>query len=1027
MPTTTPEEEDLLSQLRAILTEAGEESLASDQPEDVAQHQDVVQSLRGALMKVKAGSEDDELVLATDSCPALRCDFGGILLTICGFEASGEDHTYKLSKSSRRACHLALVTVSGYLDAFNARANDHFRQLATTHVTPTCQQSTSDRQDVRATADGKTIEQSEARSVPEEKIPTQTASSTRASAPEDSATQQTEAQASMNTAPPRSDTGLFGGKPMAPIPKLAAAEIDADAAIAAALAESFESQLDAESAHRPGAHINACDIAALGVIFERQPDGSDTCAIHSLNNIAQPKRTADELAAASAAAIAEAAAAEEGEEIDIEGIKLADCLFELDDLQQAEAESRQGQLQASFLTPPTEKHLSVLRQQSASFPNEATRTGMFDVEAVKIAALSKGYEVIDIEPTPQWSDAAAASYVETARKIDVQNDGRWFLGFMIYERIPGRAMHYYALLRWMVMDPDSGNRDEKWILLDSMDRGSKKPRNRVMTYEEMVDFYNHNGEWFKSWLVRWYPVVHKSAAMDALKQVLKERLECACNEKLDLDASDYPVVSEQRAEETLDSESVRWNINAAANEFLAAATLVSRELLVLRLALSEEQARRELSSAGWDLERAIEHRAKLVLRLCRDGPSNDLSPKKGSSSATSLEEQLVANGTAEPNVEDVAAAGAADAPLPQVLQGPIATYQSLRIADWDVRAAAQLLLLSARAAPSTAPALDRLQAAHAALKVCDWNMDQALMVLLLMQTDLDERRERELSSEPLSHEAAREALTFVDFDKRRAIALLNVRRGFPSAPWPVCSEALRRGDWHIAAACELLKEFKERVQDLIVKVAKQASLQATSSTAGPRDLFDLATSGSKEASEVAILALNAGDWNPAVAFCVAESYALGLMQVRAELSASEAHVRQRCLRIVQAQDASEELLAAALTALDTLDNARQKYPTAAEILTALSAADMNPQEAASDIWKRLVPEEVLAPVTDRKDAAADKSEIPLWQAAENEAKQAPKSKKPADATQQTAASSKTKKKTVTGKKTASKDKECVVM
>lgn len=271
-----------------------------------------------------------------------------------------------------------------------------------------------------------------------------------------------------------------------------------DAAMAAAMDLSLN---ESEKRDRPGAALSLPKMAEFGVSFERQPDGSDTCAIHSLNNLTQPLLSPEAAADISAARVAASVAAECGEQVALEGMEMQ-RLFTLTDLQLAEAECRREECDDGFL-PAVASSLLSLRCDSGALGDGRSpkaRSGMFEVEAVKVAAHNKGFEVIEVEPTPCWEDAScgAAQYAQAARDLEGSNSERWLLGFLVYERIPGRAMHYYSILRRTPEAP--GQKDsEHWLVLDGLDREQNSPRNRLMTFDDMTAFYNRTGEWFRSW------------------------------------------------------------------------------------------------------------------------------------------------------------------------------------------------------------------------------------------------------------------------------------------------------------------------------------------------------------------------------------------------------------------------------------------------------------------------------------------------------------------------------------------------
>ena len=450
----------------------------------------------------------------------------------------------------------------------------------------------------------------------------------------------------------------------------------ADAFLAEAMASSYQDHC--ERTRRPGIALELPHLAELRLAYERQRDGSDTCAIHSLNNLVQP--APEELDSALAASLAKAAAMSEAVtrntrleaggaagppgsgsrfahaalpgvrgslpssgfrgsgaaalsplsvigsstsrwSVVDEVAKLVRRLnisnqtnnikqkqspagpFCLPDLQEAELEVRQLESQDGFL-PLRPVVGSSLDLDATLQPGDAgyevrspmARTGMFELEAVKLAARNKGYEVIEIHPTPVWAEAEAGRYARAAR--DLEDAGcreRWFLGFLVYERIPGRAMHYYAILRLPGREAGAdGLREDRWVILDSLDRGETSPRNRLLTTQELAAHHDDNGEHFRSWLVRWYPVVSRSAAASALCDAINRGARAACGTASSGEKEqDLLNISSQRGkaalESALDSEEARWCVAAAAENMLGAVPLVRRELHVLQLAVSEQQ------------------------------------------------------------------------------------------------------------------------------------------------------------------------------------------------------------------------------------------------------------------------------------------------------------------------------------------------------------------------------------------------------------------------------------------------------
>eukprot|EP00746_Dinoflagellata_sp_MGD_P002421 gnl/MRDRNA2_/MRDRNA2_104703_c0_seq1.p1 gnl/MRDRNA2_/MRDRNA2_104703_c0~~gnl/MRDRNA2_/MRDRNA2_104703_c0_seq1.p1 ORF type:complete len:695 (+),score=195.92 gnl/MRDRNA2_/MRDRNA2_104703_c0_seq1:78-2162(+) len=305
----------------------------------------------------------------------------------------------------------------------------------------------------------------------------------------------------------------------------------------------------------PGLPLTLEMMVDLGVDCDWQDYGTSTCAIHSLNNITQaPQGVVERAAAMKARAEAEALAKESGEAVLIET-----GLFSLKDLQEADGflgESLQDQNQDGS------------QKRKGSFQSE--RIGMFDVEAIKLSASRKGFEVIDIEPTPQWSTSAAAGYVDAAHMVDFSGvRERWFFGFLVYEQIPNRSPHYYVIVLWPA---GGGGEEQHWMKLDSLDSHSDA-RNRIMCFDDVINCYNRHSNWLRSWLVRWYPVINKRGAVTALQAFMDNQQQVQKESSRDAIAtssssSSPPLVSAEQAEALLASESVRWNVTYAANNIV---------------------------------------------------------------------------------------------------------------------------------------------------------------------------------------------------------------------------------------------------------------------------------------------------------------------------------------------------------------------------------------------------------------------------------------------------------------------------
>ncbi|EER15794.1 hypothetical protein Pmar_PMAR014931, partial [Perkinsus marinus ATCC 50983] len=291
-------------------------------------------------------------------------------------------------------------------------------------------------------------------------------------------------------------------------------------------------------------YLSTVDIESMGVYFECQGNGTATCAIHAINNLAQ-KNTVS-----------------------------------LTHLQAAESRVALLQRGGSFLAP------SGISVPSAK-GGDGARTGWFDIEALKLASEKHaGHMVIETEPTPDFARSAGQKFVTAANE---ESDGSWFRGFLVYECIPGRAMHYWSLLRL----PTGGG----WLKLDSLHRDSDKSLGHrcefIATDEELAELYNSNKDYFKSWLMRWYPVVDKMKAREGLKGLLTEG---------DVSEEDCP------REATLNAvlRDNHWIPSAAAHTLLVdSVEQVAHMSQALCLVVTSSVAVKVLRTTGWDWDRAV--------------------------------------------------------------------------------------------------------------------------------------------------------------------------------------------------------------------------------------------------------------------------------------------------------------------------------------------------------------------------------------------------------------------------------------
>ncbi|CAL1171843.1 unnamed protein product [Cladocopium goreaui] len=652
-------------------------------------------------------------------------------------------------------------------------------------------------------------------------------------------------------------------------------------ALAEMLSKTWQEE-EARKAHpRAGSRLTREMMLQLGAAFERQPFGSDSCAIHSLNNLLQPKRSSEEAAAKLQEALQAAAKDEQNEEkeswVSTTGVVGP---FSMATLRAAESESREEEMACRGFVPPKVTQLSLLRADSGlSWKGAEQRTGMFDVEAVKLAARSNGYEVIDVEPKPLWQESEVSSYLSAAKDLKE----RWFRGFLVHERIPGRAMHYYSILYWP-SEPSETETSESWMILDSLDRDDS-PRNRLLTTEDVISLHDQNGEFFRSWLLRWYPVVDRHAAIESLQAAVSRGMTQATTE------DDSSPLSEVHAETELDA--CRWNVALAARRLLEASRHVGHELQVLQLVVSEEEARASLEATEWNFAEAVQHQSQRLLNHAK---------------ASSEEPSLAA----------------------------VSAYAALSLTDWDSRRSAELLLLQERAQVAVGGDIS-LSAAAAALKESS-SVHQALLIIQLIheinkdQVDQDQQRDQFSIDEAFAARLLRHA----DGEVSTARQMAQVLRQFPSVPLAICAEALRRGE-SAAAACMLLKDFEDQVCSLVSSLATRVS-----STKGKESASILTTA---ECQEISRLALESASWNPDVAFTLAESHALSLIQVRREIALLLQAGRSQAVATLQSEEPGE--VATALSALDAMNDLQNLPPSV--LLAQLQDCDMNPSAAARQL------------------------------------------------------------------------------
>ncbi|CAK9033735.1 Ubiquitinyl hydrolase 1 [Durusdinium trenchii] len=260
--------------------------------------------------------------------------------------------------------------------------------------------------------------------------------------------------------------------------------------------------------------------------------GSDTCGLNALNNLCQRP------------------------------------LFSVEDLQHAEAQHAQVTQGGHFCQRPSLTEVP---------------SGFFDVEALKIAAAAKDLEIVDVEPVSDFRTSRCFSFAEAAaQSMQSSGSGAFLLGFLVYDRQPGQ-MHYYALKRHEQMVG-------MWVKLDSqLPPVGSEPRNCLLKEQELWEVYSSCQPLFQSWLLRWYPVVYRKAAVRQVCHVLQERFRHR--------------LSPERATSVLKENG--WLVSAAVHHLLETLPVLTlRHLLVKFARPSEAEMQSLLEASGWDLTRA---------------------------------------------------------------------------------------------------------------------------------------------------------------------------------------------------------------------------------------------------------------------------------------------------------------------------------------------------------------------------------------------------------------------------------------
>ncbi|KAF4669471.1 hypothetical protein FOL47_002545 [Perkinsus chesapeaki] len=566
---------------------------------------------------------------------------------------------------------------------------------------------------------------------------------------------------------------------------------DDDEALAKALQQSFdeadygslvEGSLEESTLPTSSRYLSTADISAMGLYFECQGNGTATCAIHAFNNLAQRKA------------------------------------LSLTHLQAAESRVALLQRGGSFLAPS-----GVPMPPSKS--SDSTRTGWFDIEALKLASEKHAsHVIIETEPIPEFSRSAGEKFVAAAN-ADHSGNGSWFRGFLVYECIPGRAMHYWSILRlpggagWVKMD--SLHRDE--------DRTSQHRCRFIATDEELADLYNSNGDYFKSWLMRWYPVVDENIARQSLSGLLEEA------EVSPDDTPDTPTLTGVLSDN-------HWIPADAAKTLLVdSVAKVAHMAQALCLVISSSVAVKILRATEWDWDRAV---AEVNDVLSQRHPAESLSSSE----------------------------------MKRLAQSCLATSK------WDVETASIVMHIVNSYGTKDSCAPNDLKLISGCVNACQKDLEKAQLAYKLLRVCYEFR---ESCDDPPTEAAS--VLSAVHWDLDKACVVIQVHENLnKEPPYAVCAEASRREDFDASPATELLKEFRKRVTTVASQTAAETLKQAKGGFmdqllgAGPpgevRDLTD------DECAAIADWALRQGQWQPHDCFQLAERMANRFVKARCELS-----------------------------------------------------------------------------------------------------------------------------------------------
>eukprot|EP00928_Gymnodinium_smaydae_P073887 TRINITY_DN569_c1_g1_i2.p1 TRINITY_DN569_c1_g1~~TRINITY_DN569_c1_g1_i2.p1 ORF type:complete len:817 (+),score=174.68 TRINITY_DN569_c1_g1_i2:1517-3967(+) len=490
----------------------------------------------------------------------------------------------------------------------------------------------------------------------------------------------------------------------------AAAAATAEDELAWAIHDSLrlaEERLQAEP--QPGRPATSTELRAAGFYFEAQPQGHATCGVCALNNLTQRR------------------------------------LYSVEDLQRAEVQLAQRERGRQLGEVPREPSAG----EAASAPRE-----FFDVEALKGAASRHDYEIVELEPANTFDGSIFKEFVD-AYHTDPAG-ASWFLGFLVYDGRPEIAMHYYVLCQ-------AGRQSQlsfSWLKLDSLQRADDGGtadycRNRFLSADDLRLFYEENAPNFAKWQVRWYPVVHRPSAVQALQAFLVSH--------------GVQSPTESRARRVL--QRARWLLPRAYKHLLD--TLpdhLERELMVLRLSVSEVDARQALSDCDGQASAAAQQLGEMLQRRASGGLSMDTIERR----------------------------------------------YFLGLCDWDIEETTKLVALKDRLSGS---ALSKeIPLLLHALKLSSGNLLQAEAIASLARSTGSPEASKQLL-EQLGRNGS----------VKTAEKILVIRKSFPTVQTAIAMEALRRGDDDARAAGELLASLRQRAEETVREANKHGTLTADES------------------------------------------------------------------------------------------------------------------------------------------------------------------------------------------------------